>query len=373
MKKIKVTHIISDSNIGGAGKLLVSLCSALGEKFENTVFIPKGAALSKPLSATSAKIYEVPMAKDRSFYAGDVQGFFSVFKELKTHIVHTHGALSARLGARLAGVPICLSTRHCAIPENKIEKKSILQRKIYNYCTDLTISTAKYATNNLISEGIDDGKITTIENGVAPLKHISREEKTALLRELKIPEGSIVLGSCARLEKVKGQDLMLTALHTLLKKRDDVYLLLVGEGSAEDEYKRLCSRLGIADNVRFLGFLPDPSPFQNIFTVNLNASRGTETSCLATSECMSLGIPTVASNFGGNSEMVFPYVNGLLFRSDDCFALISALSRIINDETLRKKLSSGAQKLYEKYFSLSRMAADYDNIYRKLYSETVKQ
>ena len=106
MAKAKISHIISDSNIGGAGVLLASLTAELKDFFDITVFIPKGARLTPLLDEARATVYQVPMAKDRSFRAGDVQGFFSVFKELKTDIAHTHGTLSARLGALLNTLPL---------------------------------------------------------------------------------------------------------------------------------------------------------------------------------------------------------------------------------------------------------------------------
>ena len=96
-------HAHDDSNIGGAGILLSSLTEALSEIFDLTVFLPKGAKLASALEAAKIKVHQLPMAKDKSFSAADVQGFFSLFKSYPADIVHTHGALSARLGARLYG------------------------------------------------------------------------------------------------------------------------------------------------------------------------------------------------------------------------------------------------------------------------------
>ncbi len=366
MVKKRITHVISDSNVGGAGILLKSIASALADEFDIEIFLPRGSALCSMLSGIGAEICEVPMSADRSFCPADTSAFRRLFATHRSDIVHTHGALSARLGARLAGIRHCLSTRHCAIPTPSLIKKNILKRKIYNFCTDLTVSTAEYATENLVYEGVPREKILTIKNGVAKRQILSASEKEALKARIKIPSGAVILGCCARLEAVKGHDLIISAVSRLAEAGTDVYLLIVGTGTLRSELERLCARLGIAGRTRFVGFAEDPTPYQNIFTVNVNASRGTETSCLATSECMSLGIPTVASDFGGNTEMITHEKNGLIFKNDNVFSLTEALRRIISDTKLYFKLCSGAFEIYESCFSIKRMSDEYAKLYRTL-------
>ena len=366
MKKRRITHVISDSNIGGAGVLLRSVAASLNDEFDIEVLLPKGAGICSMLREGGIKLYELPMQSDTSFNPRDTAAFRRLFSRHQTDVVHTHGALSARLGARLAGIGSCLSTRHCAIPLPNLSKKGYLKRKVYNYCTDLTVSTAEYATENLVYEGIPRDRILTIKNGVARRRRIDEAERSRLLAELNIPHGAVVIGSCARLETVKGQDLIISALPRLIAAGFDVYLLLIGTGRAREALERLCARLGILGRVKFTGFIDDPTSYQNLFQINVNASRGTETSCLATSECMSLGIPTVASDFGGNTEMVFPGKNGLIFKSDNVFSLASELLKLIYDRHLYERLSAGAEEVYESCFSIERMTAQYAQLYRSL-------
>ena len=369
MPKIKISHIISDSNVGGAGVLLSSLSRALSQAFDLSIFIPKGARLAASLERSGARVYKVPMASDRSFRAGDVQGFYSVFRSFRPDIVHTHGALSARLGARLAGIKSCLSTRHCAIPAQAVKRKSGIARGVYDFCTDFTVSTADYATDNLICEGVPERKIITIRNGVSKKARSTPEQRRALRASLGIGERDRVIGICARLEWVKGIDIAISALPDILKSIQNAFLVIVGEGACRDALTRQSARLGIMDRVKFCGFKDDPTPYQSIFDINLNCSRGTETSCLATSECMSMGIPTVASDFGGNREMIVPYENGVLFRCDDPFSLAEAITELLTDGELLTQLSRGAEEHFAKHFSLERMTADYSALYERAFRE----
>ena len=363
---MKITHVISDSNVGGAGVLLESIAKKLSGLFDIEILLPYDSALSDRLDGSGAVIKELPMRADQSFYMKDVDGFYRYFKEHPTNLLHTHASLGARLGGALAGIRPCVSTRHCAIPKDKVKKMSNMKRKVYTYCTDLTISTADFATDNLIYEGVPKDKILTIKNGVESVTKISEAEKLSLLRSLGIPRDATVIGSAARLEAVKAQDLIIRAVARLTGRFDKLYLLLVGDGSQKEYYKALAARLGILSRVKFTGYVTSPAPYQNLFTINVNASRGTETSCLATSECMSLGVPTVASDFGGNAEMIKNGSDGILFRSDNLFDLEAKLRSLIESRELRARLGDGAKKTHAERFSVDRMAEEYKNAYLSL-------
>ncbi len=373
IKALKITHVISDSNIGGAGVLLASVASELKSDFDFEIIIPKGSLLRERLSFLNLKIIELPISADKSFSAKDTLKFYNYFKKHPTDILHTHASLSSRLGGKLAGTGICISTRHCAKPEVKIKKQSFLKRKVYNYCTDKTVSTADFATNNLICEGINQDKIITIKNGSKPPRELDSLSKAEILHKLNLDKDCRIIGSCARLEPVKGQDLILRVAPSILEKFPNTHFLFLGEGSKKEEYKKLASTLGIEKKVTFLGYVDDPSLYQNVFYINVNASRGTETSCLATSECMALGVPTVASDFGGNTEMIKDNENGIIFACDNLFSLERALISILKDTALHEKLSAGAKISFEKSFSSGEMAKQYKKLYNSLFDKKTKQ
>ncbi len=364
---MKITNVLTDTNVGGAGVLVASVAGALSDKFDIEIIIPKGSAIKSRLEESGAKITELPIVGDKSFCASDVSEFYRYFKSHPSDIVHTHASLSARIGATFAGGAFRISTRHCAYDDKGKKKTGFLQRRLYDLCTDITVSTADFATKNLENEGIPRKKIVTIRNGVAPRRITSAEEKRNLKASLGIPANAKILGCCARLEWVKGQDLLLRAMTELLQSHQDLYCLFVGDGRLAADYKRIAAALGVLSRVRFCGYTSDPTPYQNLFFLNVNTSRGTETSCLANSECMSLGIPTVASDFGGNTEMITEEKNGLLFKADDYKALTRAVERVLSDAGLYSKLKAGALDIYQSRFSIDIMK----NNYLKLYEECV--
>lgn len=364
MNKTKITHVISDGNVGGAGILLASLVDGLKKDFEIEVILPIGSALLERLPR-GVKTSELPFARDKSFSMRDVNLFSDYFKKNPCDAVHTHAALSARLGAKTAGIKRCISTRHCAIPSAKVKKMPPHKRFLYEMATDLTVSTADFATANLIASGVPNEKIVTIKNGSPDASHY-RKSGFSLHDALGIPRDRKIIGCVARLERVKGQDLILRSAKEILKFFPEAHFVFIGCGAEGEEYKRSAARLGIDKSVTFTGYVPTPALYQKDFFLNVNASRGTETSSLATSECMSLGVPTVASSFGGNREMITEGKNGLIFHTDNVFSLTAAILDVLESDELHRALSHGAREIYEERFTTDKMISAYKNLYLSL-------
>lgn len=363
---MKITQVISDTNIGGAGILLSSVTEGLANDYDFEIIIPRGSRLRQRLPVGRVGIVELDFKGDKSFSLNDSLMFYRYFRSNPTDLVHTHASLSARLGAAASGVPRCICTRHCAYPDSQIKKRSSLALYLYDFATDLTLSTADCARANLIAEGVNPKKIVTVKNGSKSRERLSLGRQNELRDSLGIPRGARIIGSVARLERVKGQDLILRAAASICKDFGDVAFLFVGDGSLSDYYKKLAARLGISDKVFFTGYVDKPWEYESLFYVNVNASRGTETSCLATSECMAMGIPCIVSDFGGNTEMIENRVCGLVFKTDDLFSLTDALAEILSDGELYRSLSSGASRAYRERFTIQRMLDDYRRLYSTL-------
>lgn len=356
---MRITQVISDENIGGAGILLSSIAEGLCKEHEFEILLPKNSLLISRLPG-AVRITPFPMHGGNSLT--DIPRFLRYFREHPCDILHTHAAFSARLAGAMAGISRLYSTRHCALGPHGTPP---LYKKLYNRVTNLTVATACAAAEELQAEGVPKEKIRVIYNGVDEPKRLSSQERKALLRQSMLSEKDTVIGCCGRLEDVKGQDLLIRAMADLCPRFPTLRLLLVGDGSQRQKLSALAAQLGVLDRVRFIGYTSTPALYQNLFSININPSRGTETSCLATSECAALGIPTVASDFGGNRECVAHEVSGLLFKSEDVGALGSAIARVLTDADLKRLLCKGARNRYETMFTLSHMLGGY----RRLYAE----
>lgn len=364
---IRVMNILSDSNIGGAGRLLVNYLNNFDRsKFEVVTVLPENSALKPFVEETGYPVIEMHGGRDKSFDLSAVHELCGIIRRWKPDIVHTHSSFSGRLAAYLCGVRSRFYTRHSAFPPSKrlttFPGKQLCGLVNNTLATDI-VAVAQAAADNLTDTGVDPKRITVIINGVDEMPRTSEAERAALRERLGIAEGTFVCGISARLEPYKGHSYLMETMKLVLEKRRDVVLLVIGSGSCENELKAQAAELGIADNVRFIGFADDVAPYYNIMELNLNCSWGTETSCLALSEGMSLHVPAVATTYGGNPYMITEGVNGLLVPERDSAAMAEAILRIAEDEPLRRRLSDGARAMYEQKFTAAAMTRQLEHLY----------
>ena len=364
---IKVLHILSDTNVGGAGRLMVNYLHNFDRtKFDIRVVLPKDSQLIPFVTAEHYPVVEIEHGRDKSFDMAAMREIKKIIREWKPDIVHTHSAFSGKLAAWLCHVPCRFYTRHSAFPPSK--KLTTFPGKQINGLVNNTLATdivavAEAAKENLTDTGVDPKKITVIINGSEEVRRISDKSNLALKQELKIPDSAFVCGISARLEPYKGHATLLEAAKTVVSEHPEVVFLIIGSGSCDASLKDQAAALGIADKVRFIGFVNDVAPYYNIMDLNLNCSWGTETSCLALSEGMSLSIPAVATTYGGNPYMITEGVNGLLVPEKDPDALADAILTLIRDPELLAKMSEGARAMYEEKFTASGMTRRLEELY----------
>ncbi|MBQ7820893.1 MAG: glycosyltransferase [Clostridia bacterium] len=366
---IKILNVITDTNIGGAGRVLVHYLKNFDRtRYDVYVALPKGSLLTGEIEKAGYTPILTEYGRDESFELPAVRELYGIIKELRLDIVHTHSSLSAKLAAYLAGVKSRIYTRHCAF--DLPASATSFPRKQISGLVNNTLSTAivavvDAAAKNLTDTGVDPKKITVIMNGVEGLREISEEEKLSLRAELGIAKDDFVCTMSARLEDVKGHDYFIRAAKLVCEKRDNVKFLIVGTGTLEKELKELASSLGLDRKVIFAGFTNDVAPYVNITDLNVNCSWGTEASSLAIAEAMSLGKPTLASIFGGNPSMITEGENGMLVPKRDENAIADAILRIEGERGLVQKLGEGAKRIYEKRFTAAAMTRQLEALYDK--------
>ena len=133
--------------------------------------------------------------------------------------------------------------------------------------------------------------------------------------------------------------------------------------------RSLADRMGISDRVIFTGFSDDVERWFNCFDLNVNCSVGTETSSLALSEGMSIGVPAVASSYGGNPYMVKHGENGFIYKMRDAEDLAARIAQIADDRDLYVTMSEAAYQRFATELNSAKMTAETLSFYRELLSE----
>lgn len=363
---IKVLNIISDTNIGGAGRVLLNYMSrADREHFDVSVAMPRGSLLKAPLEELGTTVYEVDGLADRSYHKDDVKELVSLIRRVEPDIVHTHGALSGRIAGRRCG-RVVIYTRHSAFPvpaKLKYPPGRWVNKFINEYYSDHIIAVSPAAAENLTDAGISSKRITVMMNGVTPVARKSAGECTALRERWGIQEGEFVLGILARIEPYKGHLHILEAMKALTDQGRKLRLLVAGTGAYEVELKEKTKELGLADRVNYLGFQSDVAAVLSVLDLQLNASYGTETSSLSILEGLSMGLPAVVSTYGGNPWLIDDGEDGLLFENRNSADLAGCIAKLMDEPDTLERMRTRAVERFSQRFTAEIFAQNIENVY----------
>lgn len=368
MELIKVIEVSSDTNIGGAGKCLLTLLKNFDyEKFTVKVVLPYDSLLKAPIEAMGVQVIEVNGIADKSLDFKAIKELKRIFKAEKPHIVHTHASMSAKIAARFAGAKV-IYTRHSVFPPPKSISKGIgkvINGAVNNYFSDGIIAVAEAAKQNLTDTGIDERKIRVVLNGVDALKKRTEDELSELRKRFGVTDEKVI-SIVARLEDIKGHMYFIEAANMLLKKGINAKFFIAGTGSYEEALKARVKELGCGENVIFTGFIKDIESLMAITDIQVNASYGTEATSLALLEGMSLGIPAVVSDFGGNPGVIKDGENGFIVPMKNSEAIAEKVGELIGDTKLYEHISDTAAKMFKEGFTSEIMTRNTEKIYEDI-------
>ena len=371
MKK-KIIEVSTDTNIGGAGKCLITLLENFDrEQFDVSVILPPNSLLKPHIERLGTEVIEVSSIADKSFDIKAIRLLIKLFKERKPDLVHTHASMSARIAAKKAGAKV-VYTRHSVFPPSKylisFPGKQI-NGYFNNHFADGIIAVAEAAKDNLTATGVDEKKIRVILNGVNGLNTLSEDEKKNIRSRFGVLEDETVISIVARLEDIKGHNYFIEAADMLLKDGVNAKFFIAGTGSYEEHLKKKVKVLRLEDKVIFTGFIQDVDKLMGITDIQVNASYGTEATSLALLEGMSIGVPAVVSDFGGNPGVIKNGRNGFVVPKQNSAALKTAIKRLIDDKQLYQQLSEQSKEIFAQDFTAQAMTKNTENIYNELLND----
>ncbi len=364
--RIKVTEVSTDTNIGGAGKCLLTLLENFDyNTFDVNVILPENSLLKPYIEKMNIRVREVKGIADKSLDFKAVKELTQIFKREKPDIVHTHASMSARIAARRAGAKV-VYTRHSVFPPSKKISRGIgrlINGMVNNHYADKIIAVAEAAKDNLTDTGIKESKIRVILNGVEGLSQVSSDERRIIRERFNLPEDYKAVSIVARLEDIKGHDYFIEAADEILREEHKVRFYIAGTGSYEEHLKEKVRKMNRQEQIIFTGFISDVDKLMSITDIQVNASYGTEATSLALLEGMSLGIPAVVSDFGGNTGVIADGENGFVVPKQNSRALAEKLKILLNDSSLYEKMSEKSKAIFHKTFTADAMTRATEKVY----------
>jgi len=369
---IKVCHIITDKNIGGAGRWLLYYLDFFDKAvFEIKVILPKGSLLSKYISKKNIQIIELEDMKESSFDFKTINKMKSIFLSEKFDIVHTHASISARIAAKAAGIKYVVNTKHCMESSGSNALKKHIKGFINKTFSDTIIAVSQAVKESMVLEGTDEGLIKVIYNGIVPLKKYDEYEKSKIRQKYEIKQNDICVTMLARLEPVKDHETFLRAAAVLARQHKNIKFIAAGAGSLEKQLKDLAKELGIEKNVIFSGFIENIEEIMNITDINVITSKQ-EALCLSIIEGMSIGVPAVGTDAGGIPEVIENGKTGYIAQVGDYEKIAEFIADLLEDEDTYNTFSENCIKAVEEKFLAKDMAEKIEELYLKGRKENEK-
>lgn len=243
----------------------------------------------------------------------------------------------------------------------------IFERRVIDRADGLIGVSNSVKWDAVRSYDVSPDRITVIYEGISPDRYFVDDEGSVVRERLEVGDDPLVLfvgRQCAR----KRIELLIHALVSLKEEHGGVKLLIVGrETNYTRRLKNLALELGVADSIRFAGYVPDeelPRYYAacDVFALtSLHEAMG-----LSVLEAMASGKPTVVPNVGGLPEVIEDGRTGMLFEGLD--GLVDSLSTLLSDERMARRMGAAGRRRVLERFTCQRMARETLRLYEKVLS-----
>lgn len=372
---MRVAHVIKVTNIAGAETHLLTLLSGLRARqidAQAMLLVEPSKPMDDYVDALSQRdipIYRLKIRADLDPLL--LSRLYTTLRLVRPHIVHTHllhADLHATVAAKLAGVPLVVTSRHNDNAFRRREPFRSMNRTLWHTVDAGIAISGSIAQFAVTVEGAPPPKVQTIRYGLeyTPQPPPEREaSRKAARHDLGVAGDAPVAGIVCRLVEQKGVSYGLRAFALTVTRFPDAQLVIVGDGPLRADLEAEATALGLAKNVRFLGWRGDVTRLMTAFDVLLLPSLW-EGFGLVILEAMSRQLPVVACAVSAIPEIVVHGETGLLVPPREVDALADALITLFGDAPLRRYMGMLGEDRLESHFTARRMVDETVNFYRRL-------
>lgn len=320
---MKILHYIDENNLSWA-RPFIQLLSELKNYCENIIICRPNGTFAELLRNSDFEVHEYrPLISTVPILC---ESFSKILKLVKPDIIHTRLSSAARIagfwGKKLR-VPV-VST---------IDK---FPKKKYYENADYILPCSTPVKDFMLSQGIENSKMIVIPNAVDVDFYKRDLEIRNKIRNSENVNDKIIFLGMGRFVDWKGFDDLLKGFAEFLKSQNQpnkYFLWLAGDGVEKNNLTTLAKSLNIFDYVKFWGFVKDVRPILWSSDIYIHPSWGEEAFGLSLLEAMSSGLPVIASESGGITE-ILNNSQGLLFPKHNINSLVNCMSEAISKRNI---------------------------------------
>ncbi len=357
-----ILHLSSTGGPGGAEMLVSRLAGRLDRsRFRSVACLPRPGWLKDQFDLQGIDTHVLKMS--RIFDLTWILHACRLARQEGVSLIHAHEFDAITLGslvAKLVRVP-CVATIHGKNYYWERRRRRLAVQVVSHFVTMVVVSEdlKRFITRNV---GVPAERIKVIYNGQETSQPVRSEEKERLRTELDLQENKQVVGLVGSLYPVKGHQYLLAAVPQILKIHPHTTFLIAGRGELELPLKEEVKRCGLEKQVCFLGFREDVSTLLSLLDAFVLPSLS-EGLSMALLEAMAAGKAVVATDVGGNPEVVVDGETGFLVPPRDADALAAKICLLLEDNLQSRRLGENGRARVRQCFSFQAMVNKYQDLY----------
>ncbi len=372
---MKIIHLISGGDVGGAKTHVLSLLQGLGK----TQTVRLVCFMEGPFAEEARGLGIDTLVMERGV-AASVRALARMIEEEQFEIVHCHGARANLTGAilrRTIHVPIVTTVHsdyrldYLGRPLHRLTFGTI--NTLALRCFDYHIGVSDAVSQMLIARGFDPQTMFSIYNGVDFTPRTPAMGREEYLRSLGLAVGeeTVVFGIAARLNPVKDVATLIRGFARAAEKNPNIRLVIAGDGEERAMLEALAAERCPKGSYVFAGWVTDMDSFYNALDVNTLTSIS-ETFPYAITEGARMHCATIASDVGGIPYIIEHGVTGLLFQPQDDAALGEEIARLAASREMRERLRENLYEKASREFSVEATVGKQIEIYQTILRRTAR-
>ena len=294
-------------------------------------------------------------------------------RRFRPHIVYCFLPVASVFG--LSAAVLCRTPVRIASKRTGGSRRTSLGDGLYRWAeiqlmrlAHAVVANSEAGRRFLISQGIKPAKAKVILNGLdAARLRADKRETERVRRRISVNGDSFVIGAAASLTPGKDHRTLLQAFALIKDEAVQIRLALAGDGPLRASLGKQAASLGLDGRVAFLGNQDSLGPFYAALDLLALSSTMPEGCSNALLEAMALGRPAVATDVGGNRELVRPGETGLLVPPGNPRALADAFLELLRDRPAARKMGARARRMVRERFSLRGMVSAHQELFESLH------
>ena len=378
-RPLNICHVVPSLEVGGMERVVVDIlkhhsaddrgllfCTDKKGDFFDIMDVPRECAFREhPLFVVNWSVVNL---------------LINFIRKHSVDVIHAHNHVAhlySVLASLVTGKPVVLTIHGQGVFDTW---RTLWLRRLLSARTDVVVAVSDNVGALMQARRIVSPlKVKVIRNGI-DLKQAEKINQDmdggALRRKLGIPEDAFVIGSVGRFASEKNYPLLIHSFARLFagpkgpkgsENANHPFLILIGDGTERGKIDAVIRKSGVGDHVLLPGMqkfedIPMWLKCMDVFCLS-SMSEGTPITLL---EAGALGLPSVVTNVGGNSEVVQDGVTGLIVPSGDEAELAAALEKLAQNAGLRQAMGKAAMNRIRSLYSMEQMMNGYTTLYRNV-------